>query len=792
MNEIKFKYRFILINNEDLNNYFNNLDKKIRKSEGNNNIILKNDQKKEIYLDKELINYICAMIELKLEEKIKSDVNKNRISANEDNNNINSISDCTQNEDKIKLNNDNTEKKEESKNSIMINEKDKNYEQILDEFQIIDTMILDCYETVNNFNQNRDLVNLIKIYNEYYIMNRKKILYDKIKKLILDLEKKDRKKKSEVKFNINETNQNSIKPKKVVFSEDDNDYLRQLYENLKEKNDYLQKENAELKENLSKNINEIASNNSKIILNKLTLPKNAIGNQNINLYSARNQKYFKNKTAGNEVNLLNNILNKTTKKSILNNTNLNNNTSSIFESDQTISNINSNNNNNTSRNILQFNKTNTNSFLDLDEMANSHSEMFSIIGNNTSINDKFLFETTVLENNQKNDNLGTPTLSPRSNILDGKDESSNSYINILSSNSKITDINGDSANYGKIINLTNKKEIIPKNNDKEEKEKKSLFKVTNLKDNKFSFAAPNLNSVNNLNNLDLKIKSDKKNYYDFKYLSQNKKVHKILFHNNEKVKPNEMFSDQINFIFNGNKKKKGILLITSENFYLFDDSEDINCEFSTNHQLLSSISISKENFNYLLFSFTNDNYIIIEIYNRIQLLSFIKEIYLYYKYKKIDIYNCDSFNIKLKNNHSFSYDLKNNKDISLTGNFENAIKIGFLYKHKENLFTGYFSEKLVVLCSIGLVVFSKSNISLPKFIIPIIGSNIKSLKVKLDEKLFCFAIKTFNNETYIFGSFKNKEYNDWIQEIKNYQKAYELKMNDIMSNFVIHSNKESN
>ena len=51
-----------------------------------------------------------------------------------------------------------------------------------------------------------------------------------------------------------------------------------------------------------------------------------------------------------------------------------------------------------------------------------------------------------------------------------------------------------------------------------------------------------------------------------------------------------------------------------------------------------------------------------------------------------------------------------------------------------------------------------------------------------NEKIFCFHIKTVNNETFIFGSTKKNEINDWIQELNNYQQLYETKMNEILVN----------
>ena len=812
MNEIKIKYRFILINNEEINNYFHNLSKNVRKSNSSNNLVLKNEKKQEFYLDKELINYVSAMIEIKLDAKIKNEENKNDSNENEEtnitqnitNDNTNDISNNNINENSNSnlINDDNNGKKQnESSNSIRKKEKkENNYEQIIEEFNIIDNMILDLYLAITAFNKNKDLINLIKLFNEYYIMNKKKVIYDKINNLVIENKKYSEQiqKKEESESKLNETNKNS---KIYVVPNDENNYLKQQNENLKERNEYLQKENAELKENLSKNINEIVSKNNNIKISKINLQNNNIQNNQNNIYSSRSPKHFRNKTTGDaNNNLMNNIINQNNIKNNLNIVYQNNNSNLINEGEKKMSNnnlinnINNNNinnnvinnglvNSNKNNNILPFTKTGTNSFIDCN-LENSHSEIFSVIGNNTNDN-KFFFETTELPIDQNGENPGTPTLTPRSIYLDTKDiNNTSSYININTSNSRISDINNDSS-----INIVKNLNSDNKNSEKNYrmydniKEINSKLKVDEFI-NKFSFSNNNEIMANNLDN-----KLDKKNYYDFKYVSTNKKINRLLLYNNEKIKLGEIFSDQIFFIFNGSKKKKGLLLITSQCFYVLDENNDMNCDIRISHTLLSSISLPQDNFNHLLISFSDGSYLIIEIYRRIYLLNFLKELYFNNKYKKINIYFCKSFSIKLKNNNSYLYDLKNNKDIILTPNFEFAQKFGFLSKYKDNFFSSYFTEKLVVLSSIGLIVFTKSNINIPKLIIPIIGSSVKYMIANTNEKLFCFKIKTVNNEEYIFGSKKNREIHDWMQELSNYQKLYDTKMKEILSSYLVVNSK---
>ena len=107
---------------------------------------------------------------------------------------------------------------------------------------------------------------------------------------------------------------NSIRVKKLVPN-DENDYLKQQINNLKERNEYLLKENNELKKNLPQDKNEITLKNSKIKINKLNLPKSdtyhSSGNPNINsknYISSREQQHYRNKTVGDENSIFNLLL----------------------------------------------------------------------------------------------------------------------------------------------------------------------------------------------------------------------------------------------------------------------------------------------------------------------------------------------------------------------------------------------------------------------------------------------------------------------------------------------------
>ena len=129
--------------------------------------------------------------------------------------------------------------------------------------------------------------------------------------------------------------------------------------------------------------------------------------------------------------------------------------------------------------------------------------------------------------------------------------------------------------------------------------------------------------------------------------------------------------------------------------------------------------------------------------------------------------------INKKHGENDSTNKKKNKNFGYTPNFEDAQKFGTLLKFQENFFTSKFHERLVVLSNVGLMYFEE-NEKCPKGIIPIIGTTVKFLNALGNEKLYCFELKTTNEESYIFASKIKKEIFDWIQEFSIIKKKYFL------------------
>jgi hypothetical protein len=279
------------------------------------------------------------------------------------------------------------------------------------------------------------------------------------------------------------------------------------------------------------------------------------------------------------------------------------------------------------------------------------------------------------------------------------------------------------------------------------------------------------------------------NFYDYKYLSNSNKVKKILALNNEKINLHEFFTEEIYSYFCKAKKEKCVLIITSHSFY-FLKADSLECVFRTNLKLLESLTISSNNFNLLLVSFKGGKDIIIESLQRIQILIFIKRVLLKRNLdNQIKVSSSNKFCLRKSNGKKETILTFKNKMFNLTPNFENAQKVGLLLKYQETMFSARFNEKLVALCSIGLVYFS-DNCKVPKEIIPLIGTAIKPIIVMQgSDKIYCLKFTTINEEKYIFGSLIKRELLDWKKEISYFIKMYNIQMKSINPNFSRKSSK---
>ena len=765
--KIKKDYKFLNINIEILKNYlFHINDDKYTNSNEKEN--------KNYCLKKDLINYVNAIIDLKIEENNKNhNINLNNSNlSNISNNNING-------------------------NSI---------EFSIEKLSISDTNILNCLDGIISQNLNLDFIKLVKKYIENYILYLRQSIYNDIKSKELELEQK-----------INQSKNTCKKCNKDIDKENKKLFKEEMKTMFRKNSKLFNQKNKELSSNKIININEIMKKNKNLsstnLRNSLSMPKE------------QKRKYTQ--------------LNKVPSKQRLVLPKMSTDSLNTVQTDPKQREKKSKNKTKPQNKILNGNKSRTQSSMDgcIEDITASRIDSFSNNGANGSL---FLLETTKLYNdnleeetsnknitnkiNNNNNNINIINNNIKSNNqlliyrkINSSKNKKTSNINNIDANSSI-DINNESSikinnednyddyedsddnffNNGKMHssnnfftkkNFSSKKDFIF-NGNYNIRHSDAFHTINHINNcfNTFAYGPLNGQSileVNQRNNLQNKILN---NFYDFKYLAYSHRVQKLFASNNDKMNINEFFSEEINAYISNSTKQNCELVISYNNFY-FLKPDSLECILIMNIKLLESITISSNNFNLIHLSFKNRTDIIIESFQRMEILIFVQKAISKRKLEnEIKINTCNKFYFRKKTGKKDTILTFKNKMFSLTPNFENAQKIGVLLKYQENIFSASFHKKLVVLCSLGLLYFN-DNYKTPKAIIPIIGTSIKGIVVQTNEKIYCIKLITINDETYIFGSLKKKEILDWKKEILNYKKIYDMQMKQINPNYIRKSSK---
>ena len=756
--KIKNEYKFLNINLETLRNYLNYIND--NKNENN-----REKENKIFNLNKDLINYVNAIVDLKIEENNK----KHNISLNNSNLSSNNI----------------------NGNSI---------EFSIEKLSLLDTNIINCLDGIISQNLNIDYIKLTKKYIENYILYLRQSIYNDIKSKDLEFEQKINQSIN----TCNKCNKNIDIENKKYLNDEIKTLLRKNSILKLQMNKGLQSENKMIKINSkNKNNKNLSSTNLR---NSLSMPK-----EQIRKYSKINKIPGKNKIF-------------LTKMSV----------DSLF----TVQSDPKQNNSSSNKMKMQNKKINgskspTYSSAEgyMEDITNSRFDSFSNIGNaNGSL---FLLDTTKLfnENLEEDDkpisNKNITKINNKNNqkivtrrISNSKNKKNNNY-NIIDTCSDINnessikinneenyddydDIEDNFLNNGKIHSSNNffmKKNFTSNLNDNVNRISNirnsdiNVFQTLSSIDNYYStFAYGPLNGQSILdikkkytleNNYKNKILN---NFYDFKYMAYSHRVQRLFALNNEKLNINEFFSEEINACFSKTSKQHCEFIMSFNNFY-FLKPDTLDVILRTNLKILESITISSNNFNLLLLSFKNGTDIIIESFQRMEILIFLqKAIVKRNLEKEVKIIATNKFNFRRKDGKKEIILTFKNKMFNVTPNFENAQKIGILLKYQENIFSATFHKKLVVLCTLGLIYFN-DNYKTPNAIIPIIGTTIKGMIVQTNEKIYCIKLITINDETYIFGSLKKKEILDWKKELVHFKKAYENQMKQISPNYSRKSSK---
>ena len=266
---------------------------------------------------------------------------------------------------------------------------------------------------------------------------------------------------------------------------------------------------------------------------------------------------------------------------------------------------------------------------------------------------------------------------------------------------------------------------------------------------------------------DLEIENNNYDYYSLYHEDFVKnKLNELKDKGNEK----NIYSDQIYLLSDKKKLEKRLILLTPSNIYIIE-SKDANFVLIINKNEINKIVISNQNLNILSFMKNNGVNILLLTLRRMDLLYYLRE-----HYRKTDkplrfVYQ-DEFKVMVKGKECI-LSVKD-KIFTTLSNFDGAIKIGYLLKLSPYIFR-VFSQRLVVLTSIGLIVFDDPT-KPPERLYPIIGSHIEKVLPEKYKRANCFEIITLSGEVKVFAAYKEREMNSWLEEFKKVKDDFKKKM----------------
>lgn len=262
--------------------------------------------------------------------------------------------------------------------------------------------------------------------------------------------------------------------------------------------------------------------------------------------------------------------------------------------------------------------------------------------------------------------------------------------------------------------------------------------------------------------------------YDFLSLRSNPKIQKLLDDNNEEVSSYELYSEDIFLLDEENSKSRRNLFITSNAIYILRP-KDLSIKFRYSANLLDKVTISDKNTNLLALQFFEGDDLLIEIIKRNELLYYFRDIHRLKSLGKITFRVSENFKIR-KNKKYVSIVVSSDKNNYLSSNFENAQKVGYLMVYSNSFIMGKsFKEKLVVLSSVGLLVFDDPN-KKPSDFLRIQGAEINKLEEKKYGAKFVFELLSLNKENIIMCAKNEEEMEGWIKDLKQFQLDYENKL----------------
>ena len=262
------------------------------------------------------------------------------------------------------------------------------------------------------------------------------------------------------------------------------------------------------------------------------------------------------------------------------------------------------------------------------------------------------------------------------------------------------------------------------------------------------------------------------NNYDYYSLFHEDFVKQKLNSTGDKGNEKNIYSDQIYLLSDKKRLDKRLILLTPSNLYIIE-SKDANFILTLSKNEISKIAISNQNLNILAFIKNNGDNILLLTLRRMDLLYYLRDFYRKSD-KPLRFAYQDEFKVTIKGKDC-TLSVKD-KIFTTLSNFDGALKVGYLLKLNPHFIKfKLFSQRLVVLTSIGLIVFDDPT-KPPERLYPIIGSQISKASFEKYKKANCFEIKTLAGEVKVFAAYKEREMNSWLEEFNRVKEDFKKKM----------------
>ena len=296
-----------------------------------------------------------------------------------------------------------------------------------------------------------------------------------------------------------------------------------------------------------------------------------------------------------------------------------------------------------------------------------------------------------------------------------------------------------------------------------------------------------INSKKNLAHSEIKVISDNKNIknnsliskYDFQSFDLNnnydnifmkKKAIDFLINKNENINKIELFIDDSFLVNKKGKMEKMFLIICNTKIYITDC---INSNLTIrNRDNLTKVILSSKNLNLIIFKFNKEDDIILQVMRRKKLIVFLQKT----QNKKIEYIESTKFII------NDDKEKKQKKKLILDSElipffpyYEKTILFGYLLYYEEIMKYSKYTEKFIVLCDLGLLIFDNP-LSNPINIINIYKCEIRKCTNPKYGKKYGFEIHS-NNINYVFFTKNENCLNAWMNIISVITKKYQDDLN---------------